>query len=395
VRFAAHAPQQGTIMRLIHFSDTHLGFAESSKVDPATQINVREQDAYAAFNAIIEQAVALKPDLVIHAGDLFHSARPSNRAITTAAVGFRRLGSAGIPLVLIAGNHSVPRVATAGCIFDVWQVLPGIYSAHRGQYEVLEIGAAAIHCVPHVATEAALAAELGKVQPRLDKRFNVLVMHGAVRRAGEAGAAMEFNEVVVEQERLGRFAGFDYVALGHYHRRLQVAPNAHYSGSPERFHVDEAGYEKGFLEVDLEAHKPTFHAVATRAIVKLPLINCRGQAFEDILDAVRAGLVKHGGAPGAIVVVRLEDIDVVNLTAVRAKRRTLEKECVPAAFEVRWVHSLAERRAGPGKAVGIGSLAAEFSAFMKSAKTEGLDKTRLQRLGGEYLAQAEGEEVKQ
>ena len=49
-------------MRLIHFSDTHLGFAESSKVDPRTLVNVREQDAYAAFNAIIEQAVARRPE---------------------------------------------------------------------------------------------------------------------------------------------------------------------------------------------------------------------------------------------------------------------------------------------------------------------------------------------
>jgi len=382
-------------MRLIHFSDTHLGFAESSKVDSATLTNIREQDAYAAFNTIIEQAVSRKPDVVIHAGDLFHSARPSNRAITTAALGFRKLAAAGIPLVVIAGNHSVPRVATAGSIFDIWQVLPSIHSAHRGRYEVFEVGEAAIHCVPHVPTEAALAVELAKVAPVGGKRFNVLVMHGAVRDTGDTATGTEFNEVVVDKERLGRFADFDYVALGHFHRHLKMASNAHYSGSSERFHVDEAGYQKGYLEVDLEAHRVAFHAIAAREIVKLPAIDCRGQSYDDVATAVRAGLRRHGCIPGAIVRVRLENIDTVTLTEVRARRRALEKECAPDVFEVRWEHSFAEREVKKGKTVGIGSLAAEFGAFMKTAKTEGLDKARLQRLGNDYLARAEGEEASQ
>ena len=93
-------------------------------------------------------------------------------------------------------------------------------------------------------------------------------------------------------------------------------------------------------------------------------------------------------------IVKFVADDVVTLTEVRTHRRALEKDCVPGAFEVRWEHSLAERKVSTGKTVGICSLAAEFGAFMKNAKTEGLDKARLQRLGGEYLARAEGEEVK-
>src|SRR3972149_65236 len=132
-------------MRLIHFSDTHLGFAESSKVDPATGVNNREQDAYAAFNSVISAAITRRPDFVVHAGDLFPSPRPSNRAIGTALVGFQRLSEAGIPVVLIAGNHSVPRVAATGSLFEAMRVLPGVRSAHRERYEAFEIGEAAFH----------------------------------------------------------------------------------------------------------------------------------------------------------------------------------------------------------------------------------------------------------
>ena len=119
-------------MRLIHFSDTHLGFTESAKVDPETGINFREQDVYRAFNAVIDHAISRKPDLVIHAGDLFHSARPSNRAIVSALVGFQRLSAARIPVVLIAGNHSVPRVAATGCIFEAMRAEAVVFAERRG-----------------------------------------------------------------------------------------------------------------------------------------------------------------------------------------------------------------------------------------------------------------------
>ena len=376
-------------MRLIHFSDTHLGFAESSKVDPKTLMNVREQDTYAAFNAVIDAAVRLKPELVIHAGDLFHSPRPSNRAIVTAIVGFQRLSLAGIPLVVVAGNHSVPRGAGVGTIFEVWKVLPGIYSVHRGKYEIVEIGDAAVHCVPHVHTDEALKVALDAIQPLPNRRFNLLVMHGAVRGSAEKSSLVEFNEVGVGREHLGRFAGFDYVALGHYHRSCKVAPKVRYSGSTERFHVDEAGYEKGFLEVDLASGKVKFHALAPREIALVSL-QCGERRLAEIIEAARQGLRKHAVAEGAIIVVRPQEIDPVIWAELRRERHALERDCVPDAFEVRWEPSFADqelaRRGGPH----IGAIGEEFGVFMKTAKVHDRDRRRLLRLGEEYLQRAVG-----
>jgi DNA repair exonuclease SbcCD nuclease subunit len=45
--------------------------------------------------------------------------------------------------------------------------------------------------------------------------------------------------------------GFDYVALGHYHRHCQVAPVVVYAGSTERLSLSELGQEKGFVEVKI------------------------------------------------------------------------------------------------------------------------------------------------
>lgn len=375
-------------MRVIHFSDTHLGFAESSRVDSATGMNVREQDVYAAFNGIIDQAIARKPDLVVHAGDLFHSPRPSNRAIVTALVGLQRLGASGIPVVLIAGNHSVPRVAATGSIFEATRVLPGIRSAFSGRYEIFEVGAAAIHCVPHVATENGLRAVIEDVHAISTKRFNVLVIHGAVRGTGEAYSLGEFNEVTIAKDVLTRFDAFDYVALGHYHKHLRVGVNAWYSGSPERFHQNEASYKKGFIEVDLATRKVTFHATSPREIAVLPAVTCRGRGLPEIVGAVAGALRTAQPLKDKIVVVRLDEVDPATWIEIQRQRRALERDHASDAFELRWDRTFAEAKGRKAVSGTIGSLAAEFAAFIKTAKVEGLDRGRLRRLGERLIADA-------
>jgi DNA repair exonuclease SbcCD nuclease subunit len=46
---------------------------------------------YDAFIHCIDYVVKTKPDLVLHAGDLFDSVRPTNRAITVAVQQILRL----------------------------------------------------------------------------------------------------------------------------------------------------------------------------------------------------------------------------------------------------------------------------------------------------------------
>ncbi len=375
-------------MRLIHFSDTHLGFAESAKVDPETGINFREQDAYRAFNAVIDDAISRKPDLIIHAGDLFHSPRPSNRAIVTALIGFQRLSEAGIPVVLIAGNHSVPRVAATGSIFEAMRVLPGVRSAHRGQYEVFKIGDAAVHCIPHMSTQENLQRALAKVKIDKGQHFNVLAMHCAVRGTGERYSLGEFNEVLVAKDAIGKFKGFDYVALGHYHKHLQVGPNTWYSGSTERFHQNEAGYKKGFIDVDLKTRKVVFHPLTPREIVILPTITCNGLNFAEIMRRVEAALRSSMPTANKIVVIRLDQVDPTTWIELQRERRRLERQHATDAFEIRWDRTFAEPKMGKSRSTVIGSLAMEFASFMKTAKSEGLNRDRLRKLGERLITDA-------
>ena len=102
-------------MKIIHFSDTHLGFSDLD-VTNANGVNQREADFYEAFKDVIEAIILQMPDYVIHTGDLFHRASPSNRAITFVLTQLKRLEKLHIPLIIIAGNHSTPRTTTSSPI---------------------------------------------------------------------------------------------------------------------------------------------------------------------------------------------------------------------------------------------------------------------------------------
>ena len=56
-----------------------------------------------AFERAIDAILAQKPDLVLHAGDVFHHTRPTWHAMRIFLRQMRRLEQAGIPVVIIAG----------------------------------------------------------------------------------------------------------------------------------------------------------------------------------------------------------------------------------------------------------------------------------------------------
>ena len=153
-------------MRIVHFSDTHLGFRQLHRVNDAGR-NEREQDVYDAFERAIDRIIELAPAVAIHAGDLFDSYHPSSAALGVALDGLRRLRDAGIPVVVIAGNHSSPRVAAAEHIFGVLQRFGGAHTIYGGAREV-RVGDLAVHAIPHDNDPQRLVAALAE-------RFDVSV----------------------------------------------------------------------------------------------------------------------------------------------------------------------------------------------------------------------------
>lgn len=267
-------------MILAHLADLHLGYRAYYRVAPGG-VNARERDVGRAFGAAIDGLLELPSlDLVLVAGDIFHTVRPSNRAITEAFRGFVRLREARpeSPVVVIAGNHDSPRAAETGSILGLLEEIPGVAVVDdRARPVSLEALDASVLCLPHRALADGEAVAL---EPDPAAGTNILMLHGTV--AGGAAEeklryVSEYGGVKVETSRI-RPEQWDYVALGHYHIATELAPNMWYAGGIERTSTniwEEAGGDKGFLTYDTRARRATFHPLPTREVVDLPRFSAR------------------------------------------------------------------------------------------------------------------------
>lgn len=367
-----------TPLRIAHVSDTHIGYSAYSKVDEATGLNQREVDVFHAFERLVDKLLELRPEAVLHSGDLFDSVRPTNRAISFALDQLARLVEAGIPVVVIAGNHSTPRLQETGSVFRILEHLDGIHPVYKGAYERIELGDTSVHAVPHSDREI-LTENLSSVSPSKATKYNVAMMHAGIIGLG-VFRMNEFNEALVQSSYLRK--DMDYIALGHYHGSCEVAPNAWYSGSTERLSFAEAGQEKGFLIVDLKRGKKELVKLETREMVDLGPIDAM-RLDGPALRSEMSELLEPPDLSGKIVRMRIKNLSP-------SLHKTLDfnwmKQATSGAthFELR-CELLQEGTAVQSTGAALDSLDREFVSFLERYPVEKADKERIREMGLEYL----------
>ncbi|MGA2383119.1 MAG: exonuclease SbcCD subunit D [Gemmatimonadales bacterium] len=384
-------------MRIAHLADMHLGFRQFQRLD-ASGVNQREADVAAAFRRAVDAVIAQRPDAVVFAGDLFHSVRPTNRAIIEAFTGLRRLREAlpAAPVVLIAGNHDTPRSVEAGSILKLMGTL-GVDvvddAPRRLDYPALDLSVLA---VPHASLLGERSAEW-----RRDDRFrhNVLVLHPEVPGLFPEGVT-DYGGARVELAELTS-GGFDYVALGHYHIVHEVAPRVWYSGSleytshniwgewrEERRH----GLTKGFLVADLGAGRVERVSLPpARRIADLEWLDAAGMTAAELDAAIHGRLVAVPSGMDAAV-VRLVVTNVPSALAHALNHEALR----PWRAAALHLHLDLRRPAPPERLVGVGGptsshpLADVVSDYLGRRPLDAdLDRARLVALGREYLDEVE------
>jgi len=271
-------------MFLAHLADLHLGYRAYHRLAPGG-VNARERDVSVAFRGAVDRVIELGVDLVLVAGDVFHTVRPSNHAIADAFRQFSRLraGLPRAPVVVIAGNHDSPRAVETGSILRLLAEIPGVYvvddvarPVHLPELETTVL------CLPHNALSA---NEEIVLEPDAGAACNILMLHGTVT----GGAAAERLRYVSEyggaqvDTSLIDPARWDYVALGHYHIATELAPNMWYAGGIERTSTniwEEAGSAKGFVTYDTVERRARFHPLPGREVIDLPRFSARVRVGE-------------------------------------------------------------------------------------------------------------------
>jgi exonuclease SbcD len=287
-------------MKIAHIADTHLGLAQFQRIDPEEGGNLREQLIYRHFLDAVRCIIALKPDVLVHAGDLFDQVRPKTMAYTTALEALDLLADAGIPVVLVAGNHSMAKTRYTPSPFKVLEFHPAeLHAAYSYRYENVEIGDTLFHLIPNMLRAedyrtAYDAVEFGSGSA------NVLVTHGLASTLREKKLHTVSEHEIDATMLSGRF---DYIALGHFHGQVQVGTRAWYSGSPEYLTYGEIGDIKGGLMADTATGGVEHLELPHTPMTDLGTIDCTDEPARAIPGLIRARLETASPEPLSLVQV--------------------------------------------------------------------------------------------
>ncbi len=380
----------------MHLSDLHLGFRRYQRLG-ATGINQRESDVEATVRRAAAQIVALKPELIVIGGDVFHNVRPTNPAILQAyrMLSEWRLALPGTKIVAVAGNHDAPRTAETGCMLSLFREI-GVHVADREAVEFTfpdhSLVVLAVPDVPGIVRPALV--------PRSGFQHRVLLMHGEVAGmlpehvADPERRAIEIPVANLEADQ------WSYIALGHYHVYRQVAPNAWYSGSLDYASSNPWGElkeerersipGKGFIEHDLRTGVHNFHPVMpSRRLLDLTPVDGSGMNAADLDRAIRTRIET---APGGI------DQAIVRLTVNNVPRHIVRELDHVALREYRRramhfqldTHRPTLSSSFPHPSVRQATLVDIVANTLRQRTlAREMDREALVRLGLEYLSQAE------
>lgn len=358
-------------MRILHFSDTHLGFNDLEILSDQG-INQREADFYDAFTQVIDAILDTKPDYVIHTGDLFHRPHPSNRAISFCLTQLKRLSVAQIPTIIIAGNHSTPRTRSASPILSALRTLDHIYPVFEEKYEKVLFDNINFHCIPHINDEAGNLSAIDECEASVDKgKHNIMMLHCSV---GAQFMMEEYGERVYPREKEALFERMDYVALGHWHGFGSVGkhPNVYYAGSTERTSSADARNDKGYALITLgDSLDVTFHPITLRPSHRFRID--AGES-EDIFDDLRSK-AESFACEGALLTVILENLSATQ--SIDISNRDIEA-CFPTALNVQIQRRFRRSESSAAsESVTSASLQEYFGAFLEEQSSTPEEAARL------------------
>jgi DNA repair protein SbcD/Mre11 len=265
-------------MRVLHTSDWHVGKPLRGRSRAAEHEEVLAEIADVARRDAV--------DLAIVAGDLFDSATPSPESERIVYRGLLDLAEGNRPVVVVAGNHdsaqrlgAVAPLSQANGIHVASAVRPpgdgGVVELVVGGQPV-QVALLPFPSQRYVVTadlllsgdaadaHAAYADRVVRILRALTEPFradtvNLVVAHlmvmGGAMGGGERGAHTIFDYWV---PATAFPAATHYVALGHLHRRQQLAGPAplHYCGSPLQLDFGETSNEPAVNLVDVHPGLP-------------------------------------------------------------------------------------------------------------------------------------------
>jgi DNA repair exonuclease SbcCD nuclease subunit len=298
-------------LRILHTADSHIGAGLPRR--PRHTRPRRGDDFLDSYRRVFEAAAQHDVDLVVHAGDLFDTPRPSARALVAAAEPLLDLAVRGVPVVVVPGNHE--RSVIPGALMFSHPNIHIVHEPCTWSFACRDGGRVAVSSFPCLRRDS--AQRFTEVLDQtgwqaVDADVRLLAVHETFESAtcGPANYRFRSGDHVVERDQIP--GAFHYVACGHVHRHQALngcgdgaVPPVVYCGSPDRISFAELNEPKGFVLVERPSGQPLTwrfieHDVRPMSLWPLDISGLGRQAIEDHLERILEAL-----PPRAIAQLRL------------------------------------------------------------------------------------------
>jgi len=310
-------------IRLLHFADLHIGIENYGRLDPATGVNQRVLDFLYRLDELIDYGLEHEVDLVIFAGDAYKRRDPNPTYQRAFARRVKRLADAGVPIILLVGNHDLPAMVQKASSVDIFRTLevPNVVVGRVEELHRIETrrGPVQVATVPYPVRQRLLTHDdyRGLSIEQLDEALQrivtdniralaaqldpdvpaVLAAHLTVSGAtyGSERSVMIGRDAVVLRSALADPV-WDYVALGHVHKHQSLNgdgyPPVVYAGSLERIDFGEEKEPKGFCWVELVRGETTWRFVEVKAR-RFVTVRADLREADDPLASLREAVAAH------------------------------------------------------------------------------------------------------
>ena len=406
-------------VRVLHFADAHIDIANYGRRDPESALPVRVMDFLSALDQIIDAAIGEQVDLVLFAGDAYKDRNPQPTFQREWGRRMMRLSQAGIPTLLLIGNHDISPATGRAHTLQEYKTLsvPHVHVADRIKlWTPAMLGVPLqVLSVPWVSRSQLMTREetsgltMDEIFDGMEERVTRAILNGIdaadpelplilTAHASVRGATYGSERTVMLGDELtlgGRIIAdprLDYVALGHIHKHQQLSPGdsqppAIYPGSIERIDFGEAREKKGFVLAEVSKGQTVwqFIPLKTRHMLDFAIDTPDPETFmSDIMSKLPAPEKVRGA------ICRLRLTYAADWEPLLDEKQIIDYFHEAFSLQIQ-KHRLSERRSRLGDTLAVESLSPLelLETYWRTIGMESDEITTMRDLAGEVLFAAD------
>lgn len=245
-------------MKFIHTADLHIYDKHKYSLD-GSRLRIMEKN----LRLMVKYAVKNKIKVIIIAGDIFHVSNPSEKLLKVLTKFVEIAILRGVSIRLLTGNHDTDGVNYS---FESLSNIANIYTNVDKRNSKKIITLRVLPLVPgkesiyseiientnfvYVPWQENLSDVIIKSRKfKIKDKFNVLTTHGVVDKVSTNSGYLVKNKKLTTKT----LSGWDYVALGDFHKNQGLGNNVYYSGSMVKTVWDERLSKRMFNVVTLDS----------------------------------------------------------------------------------------------------------------------------------------------